>query len=174
MSWALLWWASITLGAMLAGSLDSLSFDHAGFAMYRWKQSLVFPVGSNRLITCFLKQKLIIKTSNTPHQPSSTGHWCTLLGELGIVHQVLTKPIAKAKLRRWNWNQDCINLDTRRATKAGKTQENWPKKRRQRKRKWGGAPEVRYTWQVPWQVVVKWDWIRIWCVSEKLGKANNP
>lgn len=80
---------------------------------------------SNRLITCSLKQKLIIKTSNTPHQPSSTGHWCTLLGELGIVHLVLTKPIAKAKLRRWNWNQDCINLDTRRATKAGKTQENW-------------------------------------------------
>ena len=129
---------------------------------------------NNRLITCFLKQKLIIKTSNTPHQPSSTGHWCTLLGELGVVHLVLTKPIAKAKLRRWNWNQDCINLDTRRATKAGKTQENWPKKRRQRKRKWGGGPEVRYAWQVPWEVVVKWDWIRIWCVSEKLGKANNP
>jgi len=35
----------------------------------------------------------------------------------------LTKPIAKAKLRRGNWNQDCINLDARRATKARKTQD---------------------------------------------------
>lgn len=86
-------------------------------------------VESNRLITRFLKQKLIIKTSNTPHQPSSRGHWCTLLGELGIVHLLLSKPIAKAKLRRWNWNQDCINLDTRRTTKAGKTQENWRESR---------------------------------------------
>lgn len=54
----------------------------------------------NRLITTSSKQNLIVKTSNTSHQPSSRGHWCTLLGELSIVHLVLTKPIAKANLRR--------------------------------------------------------------------------
>lgn len=32
----------------------------------------------NWLITTFLKQNLIVKTSNTLHQPSSRGHWCPL------------------------------------------------------------------------------------------------
>lgn len=39
-----------------------------------------------------------------------------------------TKLIAKVKLRTGNCNQDCINLDTRRATMAGKTQEKMEEK----------------------------------------------
>jgi len=124
----------------------------------------------NWLITTFLKQNLIVKTSNTLHQPSSRGHWCPLPrwaknSALGSHH---TNSKSKTGIRTaLTWMQE-------EQQRLGRPKTKLKRKQRKRKNEVDCLSEVTYAWQVPSELVVKWDWIRIWFVSEKGGKAKNP
>jgi len=58
--------------------------------------------------------------------------------------------------------------------RLGRPKTKLKRKQRKRKNEVDCLSEVTYAWQVPSELVVKWDWIRIWFVSEKGGKAKNP